>query len=238
MSVFKTALCVCLLIPSLAFAQVDEARVWSGELRLGAAKSTGNTDLQRFNGMISVQRNQDPWRHNLRLDGLYARSNGEERARRYSVSAQTDFKVRPRDYAFHKARYEENKFNAFDYNITTSAGYGRRLLQTQSQQLDVEVGVGYRQSQRTLTGEVEGDPYLDLTANYRWQIQPGSILTHQMSAEINEERTVARSQTKLGVRVNSRVNLSLGYDVRYNSDVAPHRENVDTETTVNMGYRF
>lgn len=225
-----------------AWAQLSDTRLWSGELQTGAVLTGGNTDLQRFNGTLSVQRNGDTIRNVTQLEGLYALNSGNEVARRYSLSNQADYKLTPRSYLFNKLRYDSDRFGPFASNFLGSVGYGYRFLMTARHQLSTEAGVGYRELRRAdfgpSAGEVIGEELLLVSANYRWRPQPRTSFSQVVSAEMSADRTQVRSISRFQAMVTDRASVSVAYDRRFNSAVPEPFSQTDTTTTINLGYLF
>jgi putative salt-induced outer membrane protein len=223
---------------SPALAQKDEARLWSGQLEFGATVTSGNTDTDNFTGRFELLRSSDPWRNLLRVDGLYTTDNDVTSAQRFTVFTQQDYKFTEHDYAFHKLRYENDRFNGFDYEASSSLGYGRRLVDQAPHQLNLEIGLGFRHLKLEDSGEREDSGLLVVGGEYHWQISESAKFEQLASSEIGSDNTISRATSKLSVAINSRFNLNASYEIRHNSEVQPDRKNTDTITAITLGYKF
>ena len=110
------------------------------------ALASGNTDSRTANARISATHKRDAWEHSFMLGGLYVRSEGDTTARRWEAGTQSRFEFHQRNFWYGAWRYEEDRFSGFDWQGVVAAGYGRRLLETDTMTWDAEAGPGYRVS--------------------------------------------------------------------------------------------
>ncbi|TGG94158.1 DUF481 domain-containing protein [Natronospirillum operosum] len=224
----------------VAQAQEDESRVWSGEVEVGAVLIAGNTDIQRFNGALTILRNGEILRNRARVEGFYALNSGTEVARRYALSNQLDYKLGERHYLFNKVRYENDRYAAFDYNFTSSLGYGYRIVQTPEHQLsaETEAGLGFRELRRATTGEVLREGLLVFGLNYRWRPDETATFSQSVDTEISDSRVITRSLSNITVMLTEQARFRFAYDHRFNSSVPESFSRTDSTATVSLGYQF
>ncbi|WP_455219774.1 DUF481 domain-containing protein, partial [Kaarinaea lacus] len=88
------------------------------------------------------------------------------------------------------------------------------------------------------SGETDEEYLARLAANLKWNISDNSEFAQDLFSDIGEDTTINRSVTALTANINSVLALRLSYTVRYTSDVPPGIEKTDTESVVNIVYKY
>jgi putative salt-induced outer membrane protein len=237
----RGALVIALLpIPITAPAQ-EQKPADEGSASLGYVGTTGNTESQTFEAQLRVILRRSDWTHNLELQSLYAEQDEEVNGERYYAQAKSDLDVSEDDYAFVKASYTDDRFTGFDYQATTSVGYGHHFYSRDDLALEAFGGLGYRYNsfpEGTAEVESEGEGILTLGENFRWAFSETTRLTQSLTTEIGEELTVSRFEVGLVSTLVGNLASKINFQVRHISDVPPDRENTDTQTTVSLVYEF
>jgi len=100
---------------------------WSGDVEAGLVTTSGNTDETSISGAADVTRDWMDWRQNVLLESRYTEQNDERSAERYTASTQLDYKFTPNDFVFIRAGYDNDDFSGYQFQASTTAGYGRRI---------------------------------------------------------------------------------------------------------------
>lgn len=224
-------------------AHPELAKIWSGDMEAGYVSTSGNTEETSVKGRLDVNRETAEWRYNVHFDSLNNESDGERTAEKYFASNRLGYQFDERNYVFGYASYDEDHFSGFDFQATVSAGYGRRLLNTETMQWDLEVGPGYRFSKVDAEGTPEdGDEseeaILRVFSKYEWSFTETSKFSQELSSEAGDDNTISKSITALQVRVIGALALKLSYTVKYTEEVPSDKEHADTETAVTLLYSF
>jgi putative salt-induced outer membrane protein len=171
------------------------------------------------------------------LEALNTSDSNTTTAERYAATWQTDYKFAEYEYIFGRLHYETDKFSGYDYRISETIGYGRRVLHRDDMTLDLEAGPGARQSKRE-TGESENEMILRLAGRYAWQITEQSRFTQDLSFDIGEDATISKSVTAVQANIVGNLAMKLSYTVENTSDVPPGVKKTDTETAATLVYSF
>lgn len=210
---------------------------WSVSAELGGVITRGNSDTDSLNGKLRVGYEQASWRHLLNLEALGASDSGETTAERYLAVYKADYRFDERNYMFGVLRGERDLFSGFEYQISESVGYGRRIILTEKHQLDGEIGPGARQSERD-DGETKNEMIARLAAAYRWKLSPTSEFAEDLVVLAGESNTETESVTGLKVKINSSLALRVSYTVKQNSDPPPGSVKTDTTTAINLVFDY
>lgn len=215
----------------------EEAAGLGGEAELGVVTTSGNTDTRSINAKARLRYLTESWRHEGRLEALRTSDGDLTTAERYMASGKSDFRFTPKDYLFVTVRYEDDRFSGYDYQFSEAIGYGRRVLDADSVQLDLEVGAGGRHSQETGQERVD-EAILRGAAKLGWAISPTSRFTEEVLVESGESNTYTEATSALSVKINSRFALKLSLTLKHNSDVPAGVDKTDTMSAVTLVYDF
>jgi putative salt-induced outer membrane protein YdiY len=210
---------------------------WSGETSVTYLLKNGNTESSTLGGRLLATQDLPSWRFTYRLEGTNEEKSDERIAEKYFGSAKADWKVFDPTYVFGLVEHEDNRFGNFDHQTSLNLGLGYTAIDSDAHKLSLEAGPGYRRT-KTLASEVEEESTARLALNYAWQISPSAALTEQLSSQYGDDATVTRSQTQLKAKINSKLSLTLGYDVVHTSHVPDEIKKTDNETYVSLDYSF
>ena len=210
---------------------------WKGEGEFGYVATSGNTDTANLKARLGLVNERDQWRHTAALEALNTSDSDTTTAERYAASWQTDYKFAEFEYVFGRLQYETDKFSGYDYRISETIGYGRRVLHRDNMTLDLEAGPGARQSKLD-TGESQNEMIFRLAGRYAWQITEQSRFTQDLSFDIGEDATISRSVTAVQASIVGNLAMKLSYTVENVSDVPPGVKKTDTETAATLVYSF
>lgn len=236
-------LVVALVGMGLTFPAIAEEG-WSGNVEAGLVTTSGNTDETSVSGTVDVTRDWMDWRQNVLLESRYAEQNDERSAERYTASTQLDYKFNPNNYVFIRARYDNDDFSGYQFQASTSAGYGRRLWEAGGSYFDTELGAGYRYSKFEQRDPEEGSqreaPIARLAADFRYEFSDTSHFRQEIESEVSVDDgdSVSRSVTSLQANLNSSLAMRFSYTVEHDSNPPGDTKNTDTITSVTLLYSF
>jgi putative salt-induced outer membrane protein len=223
---------------ALFAASVPAHADWKGKGELGFVLSRGNSDAETLNAKLDMTTEIDRWTHALGFSALRATSANQTTANRYELHGQSNFKLTDRSFVFGALRYENDKFSAFTYQATASAGYGYKFIDSATTKLVGQAGVGYRQAEVRLTGEKENNAVFRGDLNFEHQLTETTKVTNKLLVESGSSNTFAEDQLALAVKMSDRLALSVGYDIRHNTNVPAGVKKTDQLTTANVVFNF
>lgn len=224
---------------------------WIGKGQFGFLDSKGNSDAESINGSIDMSRYDDAWKNAFYVGGLYGRSSGITSAQRIEAREQTDYNINAKLFAFGGLRYENDKFDGFQYQASITGGIGYKFLDLQDDQLTAQVGAGYRRLRpETIEKDSSGYVYLrtplDATGeaigtvgvDYLHKFTPTTTLSNKFLTEYGSDNTLLHDEIALAVKMTTRLSLAVGYAVTRNSAPPAPLKKVDTVSTVNLVFAF
>jgi putative salt-induced outer membrane protein len=206
---------------------------WKGNVEIGYVTTSGNTETESLNAKAKAETEREKWRHTVNLEALNSSDKNVTTAERYMLSGQSSFKMGPKNFFFVLLSYEDDRFSGYDYRVTESVGYGRRVLGEPTLTLDLEIGPGARQSKLD-SGVNEDESLMRGAAKLMWKVSDTSKFTEDFSTEVGENETVTKSVTALSAKVNGSLSTKVSYTIKNTSDVPLGFKKTDSEMAVTL----
>lgn len=213
------------------------ASLWKASAELGYVSTTGNTETDTLNAKASAETEREKWRHKIEITALQSSDDTGTTAEKYTLTGQSDYKLKKPNYLFANINYEEDKFSGYEYQVTESIGYGRRVVENEKTTLDLEIGPGARQS-KLITAGNEDEGTIRAAAKLNWKISKTSEFTEVLTIESGEETTITKSIAGLSSKINGDLSMKVTYTYKNTSDVPVGVDDTDTETAVTLVYTF
>ena len=231
------ALAISATATSYAETTVPDAAMsgatWKGNVEIGFVMTTGNTETETLNAKAKAETDREKWRHTINLEALNSSDQSVSTAERYMLSGQSSYKMGAKNFFFALVSYEDDRFSGYDYRVTESIGYGRRVLGEPALTLDLEIGPGARQSKLD-SGKSEDELMARGAAKLMWKVSNTSKFTEDLTTEVGEDVTVTKSVTALSAKVNGSLSTKLSYTIKNTSDVPPGFHKTDSEMAVTL----
>lgn len=246
---------VCILALAVGFCSTPavaapEPDGWNGEMEFSYLLKRGNTVSDSLVSKANGEFEGPDWRHTAKFEAVNTTSEdtttgeSERTAERYFASYKLDKRFGEENYLFNIVSYDKDVFSGFQYQASYALGYGRTLLDSDTQELNAEIGPGYRvrclePEDRYLDCENhENDGILRIAGKYVWRISESATFREEISTEIAEFATVTRAETSLTSRINNHLALRLSHLLKHNSSVPPGNKEADHEVTVSLVVGF
>jgi putative salt-induced outer membrane protein len=220
----------------LAEEEVNDGS-WKGNAELGIVNTTGNTETETISAKAKAETEREKWRHTINFEALNSSDQNATTAERYFLSGQSSYKMGKKNFFFVLLSYEDDRFSGYDYRVTESIGYGRRVIGEPDLTLDLEIGPGARQS-KLESGGSEDELLVRGAAKLAWKISKTSKFSEDFSTEVGEDVTVTKSVTGLSAQINGSLATKITYTIKNTSDVPVGVKKTDTETAVTLVYSF
>jgi putative salt-induced outer membrane protein len=208
-----------------------------GAVSIGYLATTGNSQAANLSAKTSFGYVAAPWRHAFMLQAVKGSTNGVTTAEEYEAAEQTDYTFSENNYVYGALNYSTNRFAGYDQRTTEVIGYGRRLLASDTQMLDVQIGGGARQTRQT-DDTRRNEPIVQLAGAYRWDFSDNANFSQQIKVEDGSDNTYSENVTALTANLSGGLALSISYTVKHNSTVPAGSEKTDTATAVSVIYGF
>ena len=210
----------------------------SGDVTLGYAERRGNTDNSSVNAELKwVWHTGSPWMYDGRF---FAFGKTEEEAttdERYEAQAAAKFFLSDESYLVGRLTGRKDNFGAIEKEYLATAGYGRKLLQTENHRLIGELGAGYRRAEDSV-GETETGVVGVAGLQYDWALTDNSSFSQLLVWEESADNSIVRSLTEVKATLIGKLSGKLSYEIRRQSEVPAGDENSDFYTLLGLEYAF
>lgn len=175
-------------------------------------------------------------------------------ANRLEAGVSSGYKFNPRSYLVGALRYDHDDFAANRWEQVASLGFGYIALKDASSELSFEIGPGYKRSQPkdyTVVNTATTPPTVTQVhpaakaqaigrglVNFKHRITDNTSFEDTLLAESGTQNTFYQNEAGLAVAMTKTLALKLGYETRYNSEIAPGAEHSDQLFTTNLVYSF
>ena len=224
-------------LPLLA-EEAEEQSPWAGKATLGYLATSGNTENSTLNSGFEVSYTSGQWAHLLEAAAISASENEETTAEAYDLGWKSERKITDQDFLFGRLQWRKDNFGAFDTQFSQTLGYGRRLIDNDKHKLNLELGVGARQSELQLLGSKENETIFTAGGYYKWQFSETAEFRQDLTVEAGGENTYTQSVTAISAKLLGELALVASYTIKNNSDVPPLTEKTDTYTALSLEYLF
>ena len=233
-----------LLIASLAFTapvvaaeEEEQESPWAGKATLGYLATSGNSETTSLNGGFEVGYTAGNWAHLLTLGAINATQDEVTTAEAYDVSWKSERNFSENNFMFGRLDWRKDLFSAYDQQFSQTAGYGRRLIDSERHKLNATLGAGARQSD-LIDGTEESETIFRGGLDYTWTLNGNAEFTQDVIVESGEENTYLESVTALSAKLVGDLALVASFTVKNNSEVLPGIEDTDTFTALSLEYTF
>jgi putative salt-induced outer membrane protein len=232
-----TLVVAALLAPISLLAQEEAESPWAGKATLGYLATSGNTENSTLNTAFELGYTTGKWEHIANALAIYASDNEVTTSEAYELGWKSERNLNEHDFLFGRLDWRKDRFGGFDTQFSQTVGYGRRLINTDHHTLNVEAGVGARQSEPQ-TGPTENETVFRGGAYYKWQFSETAEFRQDLTAESGSENTYLESITAVSAKLLGDLALVASFTVKHNTDVPPLTEETDTYTALSLEYAF
>ena len=210
---------------------------WSGKVTLGYQGTSGNTDTTTYRTGFEVAYATDGWLHQLDAAGNGGEDSGATSAEAYQANWKSSWSFTEHDFVFGQLSWRKDRFAGVTEQVSTTLGYGRRVVDTPSHLLSLEAGLGYRDSDRA-DGTNETSAIGRGALNYTWTFSETASFTQDLIVETGSDNTFIESVSAVQASLVSTLALVASYTVKRNTDVPVGTNKTDTLTAISLEYGF
>ncbi|MCH9025506.1 MAG: DUF481 domain-containing protein [Proteobacteria bacterium] len=234
---FAPLLAVVMLVTPAHGQETATEKSFSGEVRLGFESTTGNTDTQSLAGAVSAKYLRGRWVYSGRISGSGRQDAGISAEEQYHSELKVERHYGEKNYLYGQILYDRDRFAGVVRQLYETVGYGRRIVKTEKHELNLEAGVGARQTRLLDNTEADG-AVLQLGGDYHWQINEHVSFKQELTVNYGSGNTYTMSLSTLESALAGNLSMLLSYRVDNNSEVPAGSTKTDTKTILALGYKF
>ena len=221
-------------------AHIAEARfleLWTGEIELGAARSTGSTRTLALYAAGKAERDGIRWRQLLTGRADFQQTAGETTADRLVAAYQPQYKLDPRLYVYGLAQHERDQFLGYRARETAGTGFGYSTVFRSDLKVSIEGGPALRYtrydeqpSRWSLAGRA--------SVGVHWSAGANLTLSEDAALYVEGHDTTATSTAALDTKLIGALKARLSYNLQYERDVQGATNRLDTISRATLVYGF
>lgn len=222
-----------------AFAEQDgeDGSPWSGDVAFGYLSTSGNTDDTSVELDLNVAYTVKPWTHEFKARAYGASKDDDTTAESYKAGWKSSYDFTEHDYAFGALDWNKDRFSGYDRQTFATAGYGRRILNSDEFVLNAEIGAGYTR-QKPAMGPTEDGAAGTLGGDFLWNFSETASFEQTLYVFTASDNTFWESVSKVNAALTGNLGLAVSYTIKRNSDVPADTRKKDTLTSVTLNYSF
>lgn len=219
---------------------------WSGDITLGASKTTGNSETTAVSGTLEAIRRSALDRFTFGAGWFYSEQENlgtresEITERKVYSAIKYDYFLSKRWYANANSRAEGSRAADLELRYTAGGGLGYQFFETEEFKLSAEVGAGYFYEKYR---RVDADQFLSgrVAANLEWAFLPNASFGQSVEwfpgMERGEDQLV-HSDSRL--RASLTESMYAQFQVRMDWDNTPAAglERTDVKYILGVGWKF
>ncbi len=217
---------------------------WHGAFGAGLSSSSGLAFTTSLNSADRVRDNVGVWSYGANLAYNYFSYNGVAGANRLlaTVNVRRALRAAPVNFIVGAVRYDHNLFDGYDHYFVETLNAGRKVIDTRTTHLDLEIGGGARQNFFPASDTAQDEPVADLAMDYVWHMRPGTRFSEHLSVMGTPSGTLITSTS--GVTTTLIFDLALKFSeqvIHYTwlpSTALVHYAQTTTFTTLNLIYHM
>ncbi|MGJ8525295.1 hypothetical protein LMG33818_001023 [Halomonadaceae bacterium LMG 33818] len=213
-------------------------RDFDGQVQFGFNENGGNDTTRTLNGSTNLTWYRKKWTYNF---NAYTYASGTKKTHtdeRYVFAGRTRYNLDQDSFLFSQVRLSFNRFSGYQNQLSIAGGYGRQLIDTKRNSLDVDIGPGIRRD-KLKRGPIYYRPLAYLGFDYKYTLSDRVSLEQNAGVEVAGRSMATHSDTSLNVGLNKDFTLRLEYLIDYNSNPPANATYAtDTTTTVSLQYNF
>ncbi|TDF35049.1 DUF481 domain-containing protein [Alteromonadaceae bacterium M269] len=242
------ALSMLAVLSGGVMAQDEEApKDFTMQGSLGAILTSGNTQTTSLKGDLKAHHELQKWSNDYTFEAAFRSEQVEQddgtdatetTAQRVFISGQGNYKLNNESQRlFVFGSYEDDRFNAFNFQSTLAAGWNEQLWDTKKSKFAYSVGPGYAFNE-TDEGESVNNFIVRGALDYQYNISDTATFVQIVSTEVGSTNTKSKSESALTAKINGKLSMKVSLILNHNTDVTDDRKNLDTETAVTLVYTF
>jgi putative salt-induced outer membrane protein len=209
-----------------------------GEVTLGYQSTKGNTDTESANATFALLYTLEHWSHGFDLAANSASTNATKTAEAYLAKYKGKHQFDAgKSYMFTALDWSHDRFSAYEEQLSESAGYGRRLIDSGKNTLNAEVGAGARQATR-IDQTNEDEAILRLAMDYELKLTDKTGFKQSLVVESGSSNTSTEAISALRAQLVNMVGLVISFRIKTNSSVPPGVVATDRFTSIALAYAF
>lgn len=211
--------------------------LWTGQVELGAYRSTGNTSNFGFTGALKLDRKGIDWQHTVELRADYENDAGSVSREQYRASYQPRYRLNDGVFTYGRVQFEKDEIQGFRDRYSLSGGLGYRVVTRPKMTLALQLGPALR---RTLfLAEPARTEWSALTSlDFDWKITDTLRFTQNASGYAGSDNNTFTTLTGIEAGMAKGLKAKLSYSFEHETAPPQGALRTDTISRFSLVYGF
>lgn len=218
---------------------------WKGtDFGLGATIATGDSATTNVNVMSNISYKPfEEWSNKAFLNYIYSSNDrpGERAVKinKTQLRGETAWNFTKINAAYGRMTYLNDELSSYDYILTESFGYKRRVFENAAETMNIELSAGPSFMQSKISGKdlQANEPGFQATFDYVWNFSDKSNFKQNILYNYDSKnKAIYQSISALSVKLYDHFSLQLTFQLNGTTLVVPGKENINTITSTNIMY--
>lgn len=210
---------------------------WAGSMDIGYTAVGGNSQSSSLVTAATGARATGRYTHAFEVRASNASEGTQRTAEAYHLLGKESYALGERSYLFLDLAWDKDRFNGYEWQLGSTAGYGYRLLASERQVLALEAGPGFRHDELP-AGDTEDTATAHAGLDYLRHLNDRSDFHQLLEADAGEENTLTRSLTELAYHLNEHLALKASLEIRRNDEPPAGTRNSDRTAALSLAWTY
>jgi len=257
MALKQTLIIFTIIMLFSGIANSTEEKKFSGEGEVGLLITSGNSENESVNAKLGLKYETGQMLSEANLGALYSSEKTETdgkkedkvSAEKYNYSAKVGYKFDEANYVFINGAYEDDRFSGYDYRTSFAVGYGRKVIQNDKINLNIELGPGYRYDRTNgypdpdvkdgfIQEKTEDEAIFRGYGMFSYKFTDTASFQQDITVEAGSDNRVTKSVSALKSRIMGALSMKASYTLTNTSSPPDDKDKTDTETALTLVYDF
>lgn len=213
------------------------AQGWTGDVSLGLAATTGNTDTFDLSFGGRARYGNGPWNHTFGFAGEFANDNGVKNKEEIYATYDVNRYLNESFYVFGLGSVTYDGFGSNKWDAFLGVGPGYRIINTADTTWRVQAGPGVRYTEDQMGASSTDLAGIASSRFYRAFTETVS-LTNDTDVVFSQEDTVATNDLGVNFRLTDRLSTRTSIRTEYDSNPDVGEVSTDNTFRVSLVYGF
>lgn len=223
------------------FSQELPEKKWKGSFEGGSSVIKGNTNQESTYGKASVKYKKEKYSNLFKTRLENAKSNKVRIKERYDLNNNLRYSYTKKNFSLLETEYIDDRYGGYDYRISESVGYGRKIIEDEDMQLLIQMSAGSRQIKFT-NGDKERSWLVRFGGDLNWEIENDVEFKQHLDISFDKDTEIIRSDTSVKITMSplsESLYLAISYFLERKSNTSsPSIKNTDSTLMIMFGYDF
>lgn len=216
---------------------------WTGDAKLGVIYAQSDNSSLSVNSGLSIKHEKEQQTQQLSLATFYAHQSEKDGTNKYRIIYDLQRLVSEDFFWFANGKYEHDQFATYRHQALATTGFGMKIHNEKTKQLELGAGPGYRYTRRQAFDKKQPDQSeQEIIANLfmkgKWQSSESLELGGGVRLDYGDSNTITSATAYLKNKLSEQLALRIDSEYIYTRYVAKGKKHDEVYSTLSLSYAF